>query len=169
MYSQVRGLVSPRSFICIGMPYMTKEFQFDVFLSHNSKDKPRVRRLAQRLKDSGLVHISQMANRYVKNPYDFVAVGDVVTVWVLTVDAERRRVSLTMIKPGTERKPPEKKPPMPQRPQQPQDQRGARPPRVRAFATIEPRAGRGEPVSGLPSRPVPPAGLPVSPIVPAIP
>lgn len=62
------------------------------------------------LKDSGLVHISQMANRYVKSPYDVVLVGDVVTVWVLTVDKERRRVSLTMIKPGTERRPPEKKP-----------------------------------------------------------
>src|SRR5204862_432406 len=56
------------------------------------------------LKDSGLVHISQMANRYIKSPYDVVLVGDVVTVWVLTVDQERRRVSLTMIKPGTERK-----------------------------------------------------------------
>src|SRR5206468_8688256 len=62
------------------------------------------------LKDSGLVHISQMANRYIKNPYDLVAVGDVVTVWVLTVDQERRRVSLSMIKPGTERRPPVNKP-----------------------------------------------------------
>jgi uncharacterized protein len=35
------------------------------------------------LKDSGLVHISQLANRYVKNPFEVVAVGDVVTVWVL--------------------------------------------------------------------------------------
>jgi uncharacterized protein len=60
------------------------------------------------LKDSGLVHISQMANRYVKSPYDVAAVGDVVTVWVLTVDQEQRHVSLTMIKPGTERKPPER-------------------------------------------------------------
>ena len=67
------------------------------------------------LKDSGLVHISQMANRYVKSPYDVVAVGDVVTVWVLAVDKERRRVSLTMIQPGTERKPPEKKAPPPRR------------------------------------------------------
>jgi WD40 repeat protein len=33
---------------------MTKKFQFDVFLSHNSKDKPRVLKLAQRLKDAGL-------------------------------------------------------------------------------------------------------------------
>jgi protein Tex len=67
------------------------------------------------LKDSGLVHISQMANRYVKSPYDVAAVGDVVTAWVLAVDKERRRVSLTMIQPGTERKPPEKKPAPPRR------------------------------------------------------
>jgi uncharacterized protein len=82
------------------------------------------------LKDSGLVHISQMANRYIKSPYEVVAVGDVVTVWVLTVDKERRRVSLTMIKPGTERKPPEKKPaqPRPQRPAGGRPPRGRRPP-----------------------------------------
>ncbi len=55
------------------------------------------------LKDSGLVHISQLANRYVKSPHDIVCVGDVVTVWVLAVDQERKRVSLTMVKPGTER------------------------------------------------------------------
>jgi uncharacterized protein len=62
------------------------------------------------LKDSGLVHISQMANRYVKSTYEVVAVGDVVTVWVLAVDQERHRVSLTMIPPGTERRPPERRP-----------------------------------------------------------
>jgi uncharacterized protein len=76
------------------------------------------------LKDSGLVHISQMANRYIKNPYDMLAVGDAVTIWVLAVDQERRRVSLTMIKPGTQRRPPEKQQ---QRPQQ----QGSRPPRKR--------------------------------------
>jgi uncharacterized protein len=63
------------------------------------------------LKDSGLVHISQMANRYVKSPYDVVAVGDVVNVWVLAVDSQRHRVSLTMIQPGSERRPPERRPP----------------------------------------------------------
>jgi uncharacterized protein len=82
------------------------------------------------LKDSGLAHISQMANRYVKSPYDVVSVGDVVTVWVLTVDQARRRVSLTMIRPGTERKPPERKPAAAgERP--PREQRGHRPPRGR--------------------------------------
>lgn len=61
------------------------------------------------LKESGLVHISQIANRYIKSPYDVVAVNDVVAVWVLSVDMERHRVSLTMIKPGTERKQAEKR------------------------------------------------------------
>jgi uncharacterized protein len=55
------------------------------------------------LKDSGLVHISQLANRYIKSPHDVVSVGDVVSVWVIGVDNERKRVSLTMVKPGTER------------------------------------------------------------------
>jgi uncharacterized protein len=52
------------------------------------------------LKDSGLVHISQLANRFVKSPHEIVSVGDVVTVWVLNVDLARRRVSLTMLPPG---------------------------------------------------------------------
>ena len=55
------------------------------------------------LKDSGLVHISQLANRYIKSPHDVVSVGDVVSVWVMGVDPERKRVSLTMVEPGTER------------------------------------------------------------------
>jgi uncharacterized protein len=85
------------------------------------------------LKDSGLVHISQMANRYVKSPYDVTAVGEVVRVWVLSVDKDRRRVSLTMIQPGTERKPPERKPQPPRREGPPPGRRpphpeGARPP-----------------------------------------
>jgi uncharacterized protein len=96
------------------------------------------------LKDSGLVHISQMANRYVKSPYDVTAVGDVVTVWVLSVDKERRRVSLTMIPPGTERKPPERRGPPPRRegaPRPPQQQ-GDRPPPRREGAPAQQGTGR---------------------------
>jgi uncharacterized protein len=93
------------------------------------------------LKDSGLVHISQMANRYIKNPYEVAAVGDVVTVWVLTVDSARRRVSLTMIKPGTERKPPERKPPPPRQEQGRRD----RPPRGRRPAPATGPQSRGGP------------------------
>lgn len=51
------------------------------------------------LKDSGLVHISQMSHNYVRSPHDIAAVGDSVTVWVMQIDSERRRVSLTMIDP----------------------------------------------------------------------
>ncbi len=60
------------------------------------------------LKDSGLVHISALANQFVADPHKVVAVGDVVKVWVLSVDKERRRVSLTMVAPGTKRSPPRK-------------------------------------------------------------
>ncbi|NQV27605.1 MAG: RNA-binding transcriptional accessory protein [Rhodopirellula sp.] len=52
------------------------------------------------LKDTGLVHISQMADRFISSPHEVVSVGDIVTVWVQSVDNERRRVSLTMKKPA---------------------------------------------------------------------
>lgn len=51
------------------------------------------------IKNDGLVHISQLSDRYVKHPMDVVAVGDIVTVWVLSVDVARGRVGLTMRKP----------------------------------------------------------------------
>ncbi|MDD3766977.1 MAG: Tex family protein [Eubacteriales bacterium] len=44
----------------------------------------------------GLVHISQLSDKYVKHPMDVVSVGDVVTVKVLEVDVERKRISLSM-------------------------------------------------------------------------
>ncbi len=46
----------------------------------------------------GLVHISQIADRYVKNPMEVVSVGDIVTVRVLEVDTVRKRISLSMRK-----------------------------------------------------------------------
>ncbi len=45
----------------------------------------------------GLVHISKLANRFVKHPSDVVRVGDNVTVWVEKVDLDRRKISLTMV------------------------------------------------------------------------
>ncbi len=44
----------------------------------------------------GLVHISQLADRFVKNPADVVKVGQRVTVTVLEVDVKRNRISLSM-------------------------------------------------------------------------
>ena len=44
----------------------------------------------------GLVHISQVCNKFIKHPSEVVAVGDVVKVAVLEVDEKRKRISLTM-------------------------------------------------------------------------
>ncbi len=49
------------------------------------------------VKQDGLVHLSKMSKRYVKNPLDVVSVGDVVEVKVLKVDPERGRIALSMI------------------------------------------------------------------------
>jgi uncharacterized protein len=112
------------------------------------------------LKDSGLVHISQLANRYVKSPHDVVSVGDVVTAWVMGVDQERKRVSLTMVKPGTERQRGPQAGPGPGGGQRRggEQQRGPRPPQGQ-----EGQGGRGGP---RPPRPAastltsPPVGSP---------
>lgn len=50
------------------------------------------------VKQDGLVHISQLSDRFVKNPTDVVAVGDIVEVRVLEVDLARQRIALTMKK-----------------------------------------------------------------------
>ena len=44
----------------------------------------------------GLVHISQMTDRYIKHPLEAVSVGDIVEVKVLSVDEKKKRISLTM-------------------------------------------------------------------------
>jgi len=49
--------------------------------------------------EDGLVHISRMAKRRVTNPHEIVAVGDIITVWVVDVDVKRERIGLTMIEP----------------------------------------------------------------------
>ncbi len=49
------------------------------------------------VKHDGLVHLSRMAKRYVKNPLDIVSVGDVVDVKVTSIDKERGRIGLTMV------------------------------------------------------------------------
>ena len=51
------------------------------------------------VKQDGLVHISKLSNRFVKHPLDIVSVGDVVTVWVDSVDQKKGRVALTMLTP----------------------------------------------------------------------
>ncbi|MFD0589808.1 Tex family protein [Paenibacillus sp. GCM10027627] len=51
------------------------------------------------IKNDGLVHISQLSDKFVKHPMDVVSVGDTVTVWVMSVDEKKGRVGLTMKKP----------------------------------------------------------------------
>ena len=48
----------------------------------------------------GLVHISQICDRFIRHPSEAVKVGDIVTVWVLGVDLPKKRISLTMKKPA---------------------------------------------------------------------
>ena len=54
------------------------------------------------VKQDGLVHISKLSNRFVKHPMAVVSVGDVVTVWVDSVDMNKGRVALTMLPPSKE-------------------------------------------------------------------
>ena len=44
----------------------------------------------------GLVHISQMSNKYIKHPSEVVSVGDVVKVKVISVDTAKKRIGLSM-------------------------------------------------------------------------
>ena len=46
----------------------------------------------------GLVHISRMADRFIKSPSEVVKVGDIVKVWVVSVDEKKKRIALTMVK-----------------------------------------------------------------------
>lgn len=101
------------------------------------------------LSDSGLVHVSQLQNDYVRDPHEVVAVGDQVDCWVTAIDTDRRRVALTMIEPGTERPKPEKgsrrkprrraKPAAKEGEQTAAKSEGQRPPRQKR----EDRGGRG--------------------------
>jgi len=48
------------------------------------------------VKQDGLVHVSEIADKFIKHPLEMLSIGDVVTVSVLAVDVERNRISLTM-------------------------------------------------------------------------
>jgi uncharacterized protein len=48
------------------------------------------------VKQDGLVHVSKMADRYVRNPFEVVGVGDVIDVTVVSVDLDRGRIGLSM-------------------------------------------------------------------------
>ena len=58
------------------------------------------------VKQDGLVHVSELADRYVRDPLEVVATGDIVDVRVLGVDLERGRIALTMKGRATRNEPP---------------------------------------------------------------
>jgi len=47
---------------------------------------------------NGLVHLSRLSKKFVRHPKEVVSVGDIVTVWVIDVDIEKKRIALTMVK-----------------------------------------------------------------------
>lgn len=51
------------------------------------------------LHDDGLIHISQMAQSFVKHPSQVVSVGDIVTVWVSQIDLDRGKINLSLVDP----------------------------------------------------------------------
>ena len=51
-------------------------------------------------KIDGLVHISKITKKYIKHPIDVLHIGQIVKVWILSVDHIKRRIQLTMIDPN---------------------------------------------------------------------
>jgi uncharacterized protein len=75
----------------------------------------------------GLVHISQLANKFVKDPHTVVKAGDVVKIKVLEVDLKRKRIALTMRLDEQAARPAAPEPRAAAQPQQkPREQRGER-------------------------------------------
>ncbi len=106
------------------------------------------------VEDSGLVHISELSPEYVKDPHAVVSVGDVVQVWVMSVDTQRRRISLTMIDPARReellrRHRPQRRPREKQKSGATSPDAGGRP----AARSGGPRVARGKPRRGRPQRP----------------
>jgi uncharacterized protein len=52
------------------------------------------------VKQDGLIHLSEMSDKYIKNPMEVVQVGDTVNVTIISIDKERQRIGLSMKKSG---------------------------------------------------------------------
>ena len=52
------------------------------------------------LHNDGLVHISRMTDKYIKHPSDILSVGDIVDCYVIDIDLEKEKVSLSLIEPN---------------------------------------------------------------------
>jgi uncharacterized protein len=97
----------------------------------------------------GLVHVSQLADRFVKDPHDIVKAGDVVRVRVTEIDVPRKRIALSMRKDGGDAPSPrerEAKKPQPARAPKPVNARQTKPESQGAFgsALADALKGRGK-------------------------
>ncbi len=81
----------------------------------------------------GLVHVSQLADRFVKDPHEVVKAGDVVKVRVVEVDVKRKRIALTMRKDGGEAAPAPRGPDRDTRPVNPKMMKTEKPSSQGAF------------------------------------
>jgi len=104
------------------------------------------------LAEDGLVHISQFSSHYIRNPTKFLHAGDVVEVRVVSIDADRNRISLTLIPDRRPAKPS----PAPRRPaKKAAAVAGAEAPAAPAKAaptrTARPHGGRTPPAKALPA------------------
>ena len=48
------------------------------------------------VKEDGLVHISQLSNKFIKHPKDVVTIGDIVDVKIIDIDKDKGRIALSM-------------------------------------------------------------------------
>ena len=51
------------------------------------------------IKNDGLIHVSDLSKNFVKNPHEVVSVGQIVTVWVKSIDQERGKINSTLVEP----------------------------------------------------------------------
>jgi uncharacterized protein len=117
------------------------------------------------LHDTGLVHVSELAQKFVKDPHEVAAVGDIVKVWVKEVDKERRRVALSMLPPGVERTPPPRR----QKKAKPDRPSGAAGKGRGSDSASKERGGKGRPAKGRHRGDRPAHGKPRTPRPPAKP
>ena len=106
--------------------------------------------------ESCLVHISRLANRFVRDPHWYYSVGDVLSVWVQDVDCEKRRVTLTAIRPESAKR--ERRKPRPEQAASGRSRSrrdGGRPAATSGPAKKRSYAGRGKPHHKRPRKPKP--------------
>ena len=94
------------------------------------------------LHESGFIHISQMAAGYIQSAHDKVAVGNMVRLWVVEADAAKKRVSLSLLPPGTEKQSPKSSDKERERPSRERSPRPPRPEGERREFADKPREDR---------------------------